>query len=120
MDYCIKEIQTSSDPCSRNAGSKARNDIEAISKANNIQIFEMPPSKNDRSSAGTLQKLLAHKYAADKWIDELSFLKRGDRVIIQLPPIKDHTFLFSLILKKLKKRGVMICPLSSRQVKYLK
>ena len=83
----------------KNAGSKARNDVEAILVLEGYEGLEL---KVENWYKMNFFKAQQHKYRATKSVfDQLG---AGDELVIQFPIIH-HTFFISQLIKQAKKRG---------------
>ena len=83
----------------KNAGSKARNDVEAILISEGYEGLEL---KVENWYKMNFFKAQQHKYRATKSVfDQLG---AGDELVIQFPIIH-HTFFISRLIKQAKKRG---------------
>lgn len=84
----------------KNAGSKARNDVEAILISEGYEGLEL---KVENWYKMNFFKAQQHKYRATKSVfDQLG---AGDELLIQFPIIH-HTFFISQLIKQAQKRGV--------------
>ena len=84
----------------KNAGSKARNDVEAILISEGYEGLEL---KVENWYKMNFFKAQQHKYRATKSVfDQLG---AGDELVIQFPIIH-HTFFISQLIKQAQKRGV--------------
>ena len=84
----------------KNAGSKARNDVEAILISEGYEGLEL---KVENWYKMNFFKAQQHKYQATKSVfDQLG---AGDELLIQFPIIH-HTFFISQLIKHAQKRGV--------------
>ena len=84
----------------KNAGSKARNDVEAILISEGYEGLEL---KVENWYKMNFFKAQQHKYRATKSVfDQLGV---GDELVIQFPIIH-HTFFISQLIKQAQKRGV--------------
>ena len=84
----------------KNAGNKARNDVEAILISEGYKGFEL---KVENWYKMNFFKAQQHKYQATKSVfDQLG---AGDELLIQFPIIH-HTFFISQLIKHAQKRGV--------------
>ena len=84
----------------KNAGNKARNDVEAILISEGYKGLEL---KVENWYKMNFFKAQQHKYFATKAVfDQLS---SGDELVIQFPIIH-HTFFISKLIKHAQKRGV--------------
>lgn len=83
----------------KNAGSKARNDVEAILISEGYKGLEI---KVDNWYKMNFFKAQQHKYSATKSVfDQLG---SGDELVIQFPIIH-HTFFIAQLIKQAQKRG---------------
>ena len=83
----------------KNAGSKARNDVEAILISEDYEGLEL---KVENWYKMNFFKAQQHKYRATKSVfDQLG---AGDELVIQFPIIH-HTFFISQLIKQAQKRG---------------
>lgn len=83
----------------KNAGSKARNDVEAILISEGYECLEL---KVENWYKMNFFKAQQHKYRATKSVfDQLG---AGDELVIQFPIIH-HTFFISRLIKQAQKRG---------------
>ena len=83
----------------KNAGSKARNDVEAILISEGYEGLELKVEKWYKMNFFKAQQ---HKYRATKSVfDQLG---AGDELVIQFPIIH-HTFFISRLIKQAQKRG---------------
>lgn len=84
----------------KNAGSKARNDVEAILISEGYEGLEI---KVDNWYQMNFFNAQQHKYSATKSVfDQLG---SGDELVIQFPIIH-HTFFIAKLIKQAQKRGV--------------
>ena len=84
----------------KNAGNKARNDVEAILISEGYKGFEL---KVENWYKMNFFKAQQHKYYSTKSVfDQLG---AGDELLIQFPIIH-HTFFISQLIKQAQKRGV--------------
>ncbi|ATF64625.1 galactofuranosyltransferase [Streptococcus gordonii] len=84
----------------KNAGNKARNDVEAILISEGYKGLELKVENWYKMNFFKAQK---HKYRATKSV--LDQLGAGDELLIQFPIIH-HTFFISRLIKQAQKRGV--------------
>ena len=83
----------------KNAGSKARNDVEAILISEGYKGLEL---KVDNWYQMNFFKAQQHKYSATKFVfDQLG---SGDELVVQFPIIH-HTFFIAQLIKQAQKRG---------------
>mgnify|MGYP000899366168 FL=1 len=83
----------------KNAGSKARNDVEAILVSEGYEGLEL---KVENWYKMNFFKAQQHKYRATKSVFDQ--LRAGDELVIQFPIIH-HTFFISQLIKQAQKRG---------------
>ena len=91
---------------SKNALGKARNDIYRILKELGYAETVIQHPDIDRHKAGTLKKIVSHFTEAKKWKEKTALFQKGNVVLVQYPPI-NHTMLFSGIVRKWKRKGVI-------------
>ena len=101
MKYYLKE-EFLHDNNVKNAGNKARNDVEEIVKREGYQALVL--SVDNWYEMSTLKAQL-HKSKA--FGQALAQLKQGDELLIQFPMLH-HSFFTTLLVKKARKRGVKI------------
>ncbi len=101
MKYIIVESIEDSNH-KRTAIFKARNDIEEIAKKCGYKVIDIPRINNKIAFSHR-----THFAVYRNWINHLPMMKKGDEVIIQLP-LRQHTLLLPLILKKFKNMGVRV------------
>ena len=89
----------------KTAGVKARQDVETIFKWNNLKKIEIPCLIEGRENKTRLGKIKAHYDVYKLWNNALKKIKKNDWIYIQFP-LLEHTMLFSLLIKKLEKRGI--------------
>lgn len=89
----------------KNAGSKARNDVEAIAAQLGYAPLDVElPYKPSTSLAASIRENL-RIYAFFR--EQLSVLKEGDALLVQFPP-RSHSVLFPRLYKQLRKKGVRV------------
>ena len=101
MKYFLKE-EFLKDSGARNAGNKARNDVEEIVKREGYQPlllivedwYQMGTVKAQRHKAKALSKAFAQ-------------LKFGDQLLIQFPMLH-HSFFTTRLVRKIQRRGVQV------------
>ena len=99
MKYYLKDSFLSNE-YEKNAGNKARNDVEAILVSEGYKGLEL---KVENWYKMNFFKAQQHKYQATKSVfDQLG---AGDELLIQFPIIH-HTFFISQLIKHAQKRGV--------------
>ncbi|MDY4479229.1 MAG: hypothetical protein SPE33_04220 [[Pasteurella] aerogenes] len=104
MKYYIKEV-FSNEKNNKNAGSKARLDVERVLDVNgykSISIFLEDNIQNNICS-----KILLHITKFKEIKKNVSHLNKGDEVIIQYPMV-NHSILFADVIRKLTRKGVKI------------
>ena len=98
MKYYLKDSFLSNE-YEKNAGNKARNDVEAILISEGYKGLEL---KVENWYKMNFFKAQQHKYRATKSVfDQLG---AGDELVIQFPIIH-HTFFISRLIKQAQKRG---------------
>ena len=98
MKYYLKDSFLSNE-YEKNAGNKARNDVEAILVSEGYKGLEL---KVENWYKMNFFKAQQHKYRATKSVfDQLG---AGDELVIQFPIIH-HTFFISRLIKQAQKRG---------------
>ena len=98
MKYYLKDSFLSNE-YEKNAGNKARNDVEAILISEGYRGLEL---KVENWYKMNFFKAQQHKYRATKSVfDQLG---AGDELVIQFPIIH-HTFFISRLIKQAQKRG---------------
>lgn len=99
MKYYLKDSFLNNE-YEKNAGNKARNDVEAILISEGYKGLEL---KVENWYKMNFFKAQQHKYRATKSVfDQLG---SGDELLIQFPIIH-HTFFISQLIKQAQKRGV--------------
>ena len=98
MKYYLKE-EFLHDINAKNAGNKARNDVESIVKEEGYHPLVL--SVDNWYQMSTLE---AQRHKARLW-SSLDQLKQGDELLIQFPMLH-HSFSQPIWLKKHKKRGL--------------
>ena len=98
MKYYLKE-EFLHDNNSKNAGNKARNDVEAI--LNKLGYSPLKVLVDDWYQMNVLRAQI-HKYRA--LFRAFKGLKKNDEIIIQFP-LLHHSLFLNHLLKKLKSRG---------------
>lgn len=89
----------------KTAGVKARQDVETIFRWNDLKKIEIPCLIEGRENKTRFGKIKAHYDVYKLWKKALKELKKDDWVYIQFP-LLEHTMLFSILIKKLEKRGI--------------
>lgn len=102
MKYYLKERDALE---SRNAGSKARNDVETVAEQLGFQPVDvvLPYKPTDR----LWDAVAAHLHIYRFFRKQLSSLKRGDELLVQFPP-RSHSVLFPKLYRDLRHRGVKV------------
>ena len=101
MKYYLKE-EFLHDNNVKNAGNKARNDVEEIVKREGYQSLVLSV---DNWYNMSIIKAQIHK--AKSFSQSLNRLNKGDELLIQFPMLH-HSFFTTLLVKKARKRGVKI------------
>lgn len=101
MKYYLKE-EFLHEKNLKNAGSKARNDVEAIVKSQGYKALIL--SVDNWYEMGTLK---AQLYKSKVFGEVLDQLKQGDELLIQLPII-NHSFFTTHHVKKAQKKGIKV------------
>lgn len=95
-DYIVNEIFVSANG-TRNATSKARDDVSAICARRGFVPLDVVAHYNPNGSNGWLvKKVLVHKRVQRDWKKALAGLGAGDSLLIQFPPKEDSELLASL------------------------
>ena len=109
MKYFIREI-LSPDIVAyshKNAGGKAREDINAIFENAGFQPVDFRYFEEERQSKPLPARLYWHFSIFKKWGERLSCVKAGDTLFIQFP-ISEHSLFQASFFKKMVKRGVKV------------
>ena len=101
MKYFLKE-EFLKDSGARNAGNKARNDVEEIVKREGYQPLLL--TVEDWYQMGTLK---AQQHKAKALAQAFSQLKSGDQLLIQFPMLH-HSFFTTRLVRKIQRRGVQV------------
>jgi len=101
MKYYLKE-EFLHDNNAKNAGNKARNDVESIVKSQGFQALILSVDNWYEMSTAKAQ---IHK--AKAFSHSLNRLNEGDELLIQFP-LLHHSFLTTSLVKKARRRGVKI------------
>ena len=101
MKYYLKE-EFLHDANVKNAGNKARNDVETVLK--DLGYTPLKVLVNNWYQMNLLHAQI-HKYRA--LLQSFKFLKKNDEIVIQFP-LLHHSIFLSHLLKSLKKRGVQV------------
>ena len=101
MKYFLKE-EFLKDSGARNAGNKARNDVEEIVKREGYQPLLL--TVDDWYHMGTVK---AQRHKAKALAQAFSQLKSGDQLLIQFPMLH-HSFFTTRLVRKIQRRGVQV------------
>ena len=101
MKYFLKE-EFLKDSGARNAGNKARNDVEEIVKREGYQPLLL--TVEDWYQMGTVK---AQRHKAKALAQAFSKLKSGDQLLIQFPMLH-HSFFTTRLVRKIQRRGVQV------------
>ena len=101
MKYFLKE-EFLKDSGARNAGNKARNDVEEIVKREGYQPLLL--AVEDWYQMGTVK---AQQHKAKALAQAFSQLKSGDQLLIQFPMLH-HSFFTTRLVRKIQQRGVQV------------
>ena len=101
MKYFLKE-EFLKDSGTRNAGNKARNDVEEIVKREDYQPLLL--IVEDWYQMGTVK---AQRHKAKALAQAFSQLKSGDQLLIQFPMLH-HSFFTTRLVRKIQRRGVQV------------
>ena len=101
MKYFLKE-EFLKDSGARNAGNKARNDVEEIVKREGYQPLLL--TVEDWYQMGTVK---AQRHKAKTLAQAFSQLKSGDQLLIQFPMLH-HSFFTTRLVRKIQRRGVQV------------
>ena len=101
MKYFLKE-EFLKDSGARNAGNKARNDVEEIVKREGYHPLML--TVDDWYQMGTLK---AQQHKAKALAQAFSQLKSGDQLLIQFPMLH-HSFFTTRLVRKIQRRGVKV------------
>ena len=101
MKYFLKE-EFLKDSGARNAGNKARNDVEEIVKREGYQPLLL--IVEDWYQMGTVK---AQQHKAKALVQAFSQLKSGDQLLIQFPMLH-HSFFTTRLVRKIQRRGVQV------------
>lgn len=101
MKYFLKE-EFLKDSGARNAGNKARNDVEEIVKRECYQPLLL--TVEDWYQMGTVK---AQQHKAKALAQAFSQLKSGDQLLIQFPMLH-HSFFTTRLVRKIQRRGVQV------------
>ena len=101
MKYFLKE-EFLKDSGARNAGNKARNDVEEIVKREGYQPLLL--TVEDWYQMGTVK---AQQHKAKALAQAFSQLKSGDQLLIQFP-VLHHSFFTTRLVRKIQRRGVQV------------
>ena len=101
MKYYLKE-EFLKDSGARNAGNKARNDVEEIVKREGYQPLLL--TVEDWYQMGTVK---AQRHKAKALSKAFAQLKFGDQLLIQFPMLH-HSFFTTRLVRKIQRRGVQV------------
>ena len=101
MKYFLKE-EFLKDSGARNAGNKARNDVEEIAKREGYQPLLL--TVEDWYQMGTVK---AQQHKAKALAQAFSQLKSEDQLLIQFPMLH-HSFFTTRLVRKIQRRGVQV------------
>ena len=101
MKYFLKE-EFLKDSGARNAGNKARNDVEEIVKREGYQPLLL--TVDNWYQMGTVK---AQQHKAKALAQAFSQLKSGDQLLIQFPMLH-HSFFTTSLVRKIQRRGVQV------------
>ena len=101
MKYFLKE-EFLKDSGARNAGNKARNDVEEIVKREGYQPLLL--TVEDWYQMGIVK---AQRHKAKALAQAFSQLKSGDQLLIQFPMLH-HSFFTTRLVRKIQRRGVQV------------
>lgn len=101
MKYFLKE-EFLKDSGARNAGNKARNDVDEIVKREGYQPLLL--TVEDWYQMGTVK---AQQHKAKALAQAFSQLKSGDQLLIQFPMLH-HSFFTTRLVRKIQRRGVKV------------
>ena len=101
MKYFLKE-EFLKDSGARNAGNKARNDVEEIVKREGYQPLLL--IVEDWYQMGTVK---AQRHKAKALAQAFSQLESGDQLLIQFPMLH-HSFFTTRLVRKIQRRGVQV------------
>lgn len=101
MKYFLEE-EFLKDSGARNAGNKARNDVEEIVKREGYQPLLL--TVDDWYHMGTVK---AQQHKAKALAQAFSQLKSGDQLLIQFPMLH-HSFFTTRLVRKIQRRGVKV------------
>lgn len=89
----------------KNAGSKARNDVESILDAMGFEPVDVViPYVKVKTVFGAVKTTFSNYRF---WKKQLKGLASGDSVLMQFPP-RSHSALFPNLIRKLRKRGITV------------
>ena len=101
MKYYLKE-EFLHDVNAKNAGNKARNDVESIVKEEGYHPLVLSVDNWYQMST-----LAAQRHKAKAFGQALDQLKQGDELLIQFPMLH-HSFFSTHLVKKAQKRGIKV------------
>lgn len=106
MTWWYAYEETSGKQRNRNAGSKARQDINAILGEMDIcrlEVFDNPA----KSYSNPIDKVKRHKEVANRWHECVDLLEDHDGLILQVPCL-NHSIYIDTVLKKIKSKHVKL------------
>ena len=101
MKYYLKE-EFLHDVNAKNAGNKARNDVESIVKEEGYHPLVLSVDNWYQMST-----IAAQRHKAKAFGQALDQLKQGDELLIQFPMLH-HSFFSTHLVKKAQKRGIKV------------
>ena len=104
MKYYLKE-RDALEENRKNAGSKARNDVEVILESEGYQPVDVViPYKKVKTVFGAVTTTVSNYRFFQK---QLKHLSKGDQLLMQFPP-RSHSALFPKLIRTLRKRGITV------------
>lgn len=91
----------------KNAGGKAREDLNLIFKELGIKELNISAPQKERKKANIIKKLCYHYNVEKIWEGAVDQISSGDTWIIQFPVV-NHTLLLREVIRKAKKRKIKI------------
>ena len=104
MKYFLKERDTL-EHSRKNAGSKARNDVETI--LTGLGYAPLDVVLPYRPTEGLVSSVLANVRIERFFRNQLSVLRKSDELFVQFPP-RSHSVLFPFLFRSLRKKGVRV------------
>ncbi len=102
MNYYLKERDALEQ---KNAGSKARNDVETIVESLGYRPLDVVLPYEQHN--GILSSVAANWKIYRFFQKRLATLQKGDSLLVQFPP-RSHSVLFPQLYRKLQRRGVTV------------